>query len=126
MLFEPLILLAGLLLLILGSRWLVKGASALAASLGVSAFIVGVTIVAMGTSAPETTLALMSSIEGDPSLSFGNVIGANMSNIGMVIGMACLLYPVATRFALLRRETTFLIISARQWRSWDWTGRSDR
>ncbi len=111
MLLDILYLLGGLALLIVGADRLVKGASALAASLGVSTFVIGLTVVAMGTSAPEATLALISSLEGDPSISFGNVIGANVANIGVVLAAACIVCPIASGMTLLRREAVFLIIS---------------
>ncbi len=111
MLLDILYLLGGLALLIVGANRLVKGASALAASLGVSTFVIGLTVVAMGTSAPEATLALLSSLEGDPSISFGNVIGANIANIGVVLAAACMVCPIASGMTLLRREAVFLIVS---------------
>jgi cation:H+ antiporter len=111
MLFDILFLLGGLALLIVGANRLVKGASALAASLGVSTFVIGLTVVAMGTSAPEATLAIISSLEGDPSISFGNVVGANITNIGVVLAAACIICPIASGMTLLRREAVFLIVS---------------
>lgn len=111
MLLDILYLLGGLALLIVGANRLVKGASALAASLGVSTFVIGLTVVAMGTSAPEATLAILSSLEGDPSISFGNVIGANIANIGVVLAAACMVCPIASGMTLLRREAIFLIVS---------------
>lgn len=111
MLLDILYLLGGLALLIVGANRLVKGASALAASLGVSTFVIGLTVVAMGTSAPEATLAVISSLEGDPSISFGNVIGANITNIGVVLAAACMVCPIASGMTLLRREAVFLIVS---------------
>jgi cation:H+ antiporter len=111
MFVDILYLLGGLALLIVGANWLVKGASALAASLGVSTFIIGLTVVALGTSAPEASLALISSIDGDPSISFGNVIGANVANIGVVLAAACIICPIASGMTLLRREAVFLIES---------------
>jgi cation:H+ antiporter len=111
MLVDILYLLGGLALLIVGANRLVKGASALAAALGVSTFVIGLTVVAMGTSAPEASLAIISSLEGDASISFGNVIGANMANIGVVLAAACIICPIASGMTLLRREAVFLIIS---------------
>ena len=111
MFLDILYLLGGLALLIVGANRLVKGASALAASLGVSTFVIGLTVVAMGTSAPEATLAVISSLEGDPSISFGNVIGANVANLGVVLAAACIICPIVSGMTLLRREAVFLIIS---------------
>jgi len=111
MLFDVLFLLGGLGLLIIGANVLVKGASALAASLGVSTFVIGLTVVAMGTSAPEASLAVISSWEGDASISFGNIIGANLTNIGVVLASACLVCPIPSGMTLLRREAVFLVVS---------------
>jgi cation:H+ antiporter len=111
MILDILYLLGGLALLVVGANWLVKGASALAASLGVSTFVIGLTVVAMGTSAPEASLAIISGLEGDASISFGNVIGANLANIGVVLAAACIICPIASGMTLLRREAVFLIIS---------------
>lgn len=111
MLHNILFLLGGLALLIVGANRLVKGASALAASLGVSTFVIGLTVVAMGTSAPEATLAIVSSLEGDASISFGNIVGANITNIGVVLAAACIICPIASGMTLLRREAVFLIVS---------------
>lgn len=111
MLLYLMFLLGGLALLIIGANRLVKGASALAASLGVSTFVIGLTVVAMGTSAPEASLAVISSLEGDASISFGNVIGANIANIGVVLATACIIYPIASGMTLLKRESIFLIVS---------------
>lgn len=108
---DTLLLLAGLVLLIFGGNWLVKGASALAAFLGVSNFIIGLTVVAMGTSAPEASLAVLSSMMGEPTISFGGVIGSNMVNIGVVLAITCLFNPLTVRLALLRREVLFLVVS---------------
>ena len=109
--FDVLFLLGGLGLLIIGANVLVKGASALAASLGVSTFVIGLTVVAMGTSAPEASLAVISSWEGDASISFGNIIGANLTNIGVVLASACLVCPIPSGMTLLRREAVFLVVS---------------
>lgn len=111
MLIDILYLLGGLALLVVGANRLVKGASALAASLGVSTFVIGLTVVAMGTSAPEASLAIISSLEGDASISFGNIVGANVANIGVVLAAACIICPIASGMTLLRRESVFLIIS---------------
>ena len=111
MLVDIFFLLGGLALLVVGANRLVKGASALAASLGVSTFVIGLTVVAMGTSAPEASLAIISGLGGDASISFGNVIGANVANIGVVLAAACIVCPVASGMTLLKREAVFLIIA---------------
>jgi len=111
MLIDLLLLFGGIALLTFGGSWLLKGASALAAALGVSTFIIGLTVVALGTSAPEASLAIMSSLNGDPSISFGDVTGSNLANIGVVLAIPCMLFPIAVRMTLLKREAVFLMIS---------------
>ncbi|MCG7844418.1 MAG: calcium/sodium antiporter [Methanomassiliicoccales archaeon] len=111
MLLESLMLIAGLVLLYFGGDWLVDGASRLAVSLGVSTFVIGLTIVAMGTSAPEAALAMISSLEGEPSIAFGNIVGSNIANIGLVLGVACFICPLTVKLQLLKREALFLMIS---------------
>ncbi|NLX47455.1 MAG: calcium/sodium antiporter [Euryarchaeota archaeon] len=111
MLIDILLMVGGISLLTVGGNWLLKGASALATSLGVSTFVIGLTVVAMGTSAPEASLAIASSLKGDPSISFGDVIGSNVANIGVVLAIPCLLYPLSTRMTLFKREAVFLVVS---------------
>jgi len=111
MLTDILLLIAGISLLTIGGGWLLKGAVALAASLGISTFMIGLTVVAIGTSAPEASLAMISSLYGDPSISFGDVLGSNLANIGVVLAIPCLLYPIAVRMTLLKREAVFLMVS---------------
>lgn len=108
----PAVLLAvGAVALYLGSRWLVDGAAGLALHYGVRPLIVGLTVVSIGTSSPEAVLAVVSTLEGANEISLGNVIGANISNGALVLGVACLLGPVALRLRSLRRESVFLLLS---------------
>ncbi len=111
MLFESLLLVVGLVFLYFGGDWLVDGASRLAVSLGMSTFVIGLTIVAMGTSAPEATLAVVSTLEGEPSIAFGNIVGSNIANIGLVLGVSCFIYPLTVKLQLLRKEVVCLVIS---------------
>lgn len=96
---------AGLALLVLGSRWLVNGAVAFAQSLGVSDLIIGLTIVAAGTSLPEIATSLLASLRGERDIAVGNVVGSNIFNILVVLGLSSLLAadgipvpPAALRF----------------------------
>ena len=93
-----------------GSKWLVDGAAALALRYGVRPLVVGLTVVSLGTSSPEAVLAVVSSLEGSNAISLGNVIGANISNGALVLGVACLIGPVALRLSHMRRESVFLLL----------------
>ena len=83
-------LLGGLALLLLGGAWLVKGAVALAERLGVPALVIGLTVVAFGTSTPELVVNLAAAYRGDASVGFGNVVGSNIANIGLLLGITAL------------------------------------
>lgn len=105
------LLVAGLVLLFFGARWLVDGASALALKKGISRLVVGLTIVALGTSAPEAILAFFSSLEGANELSLGNVLGANVANIALILGVSSLIAPLAIKVSAIWRQLVFLVLS---------------
>src|SRR5690606_27817590 len=88
-----LLCLAGLGLLVLGSRWLVDGAVAIAEALGVSELIIGLTIVAAGTSLPEVATSVMASIKGERDIAVGNVVGSNIFNLLAVLGFSAAIAP---------------------------------
>jgi cation:H+ antiporter len=100
----------GLVGLFLGGQWLVTGASRLARSLGISALIVGLTVVAMGTSAPELLVSIDASLRGSPDIAVGNVVGSNIANIGLILGISGLIYPISVHVGLLRREIPIMIV----------------
>ena len=83
----------GFVLLAKGSGWLVEGGSVLGRRWGVAPFVIGLTIVAWGTSLPEVAVSAMAAVKGRPAASLGNVLGSNMANIGMVMGTAALILP---------------------------------
>lgn len=99
----------GLVLLYYGANWLVDNAKRVAFILGVSPFVIGLTIVAFGSSAPEAALAVMSGKSSDIVL--GNVIGSNIANIGLVIGLSALIFPLVTRFETVRFEVWAMLVS---------------
>jgi cation:H+ antiporter len=103
--------LGGLVLLYFGARWLVEGAAAMALKRKVSRLVIGLTIVAIGTSAPEAILAFLSSLEGSNQLSLGNVIGANIANIGLVLGVACIISPIVLRIRQVKVQAAFMIVA---------------
>lgn len=112
MLINALGLIAGLIALFLGGEWLVKGAARLARSLGVSPTIIGLTIVAIGTSMPELLVSVGAAISGSSDLSIGNIVGSNIANIGLILGLAALIYPISVHITLVRREIPIMILIA--------------
>lgn len=100
----------GLALLLWGADVLVKGASGLALRFGVSPFVVGVTLVGFGTSAPELTINLTAVAGGFYDLAVGNVVGSNIANIGMVLGASALIAPLTVQMHLLKLETPMLLL----------------
>jgi cation:H+ antiporter len=99
----------GVVLLYAGGEALVSGSSALARALGMTPLVIGLTVVAFGTSAPELAATLTAALEDSPEVAFGNVIGSNIANVGLILGVAALIFPVAARGHFLRREMPFMI-----------------
>jgi cation:H+ antiporter len=99
----------GLLLLIWGADRFVHGAAATARNLGVAPLLIGLTIVALATSAPEILVSLVAALQGEPDLAVGNAIGSNIANIGLVLGIVTILRPVELKSATLRREMPALL-----------------
>ncbi len=100
----------GFILLVWGADRLVAGASATARNLGVSPLIIGLTIVAFGTSAPEMIVSGVASYQGKPGLAVGNAIGSNIANIGLVLGITALIYPLRVESQTLKREYPLLML----------------
>ncbi len=105
------LLVLGLLFLLGGGAALVNGASGLAQRLGVPPLVIGLTIVAFGTSAPELVINLLAAVRGTTELAFGNVVGSNLANIGLVLGLAALIRPVNIEGELVRRELPLLLLA---------------
>lgn len=101
----------GLIFLYFGAEWLVAGAAGLARSIGVSALVVGLTVVAYGTSAPEVVVGIQAAIANHPGIALGNVIGSNIANLGLILGMTALVSPPQVHGALPRREVPMLLAS---------------
>jgi len=100
----------GITALTLGADWLVRGASKLASQLGVSHLIVGLTVVAFGTSAPELVVSGSASLAGEPDVAVGNVMGSTVANVGLIVGIGALLKPIVVHRSLLVRETPLVIM----------------
>jgi cation:H+ antiporter len=105
-------LVGGGLLLYFGAEWFVGGASALALALRVPQLMVGLTVVAYGTSAPEIIVGVQSAATGHGDVALGNVIGSNVANIGLILGIAALIAPPRVDGQLRRRELPVLLASA--------------
>lgn len=104
--------LAGLLLLVLGGELLVRGASGLAQRVGLSPLVVGLTIVALGTSAPELAVSSQAALAGRTDLALGNVVGSNIFNVLFILGVSALVAPLVVQSRLVRREVPLMIGSA--------------
>ena len=99
----------GLTLLMLGADWLVRGAANLAGRLGVSPLVVGLTVVAFGTSAPELVVTATASLAGDAGTAIGNVMGSTAANVGLIVGIGALIRPMKVHRRLVVRETPLVI-----------------
>jgi cation:H+ antiporter len=102
-------ILAGLALLYGGGESLVRGGSGLALRLGISPLVVGLTVVAFGTSSPELLVAVRASLDGSSGIALGNVMGSNIMNIALILGTAALVKPLPVNAKIIRRETPVMI-----------------
>jgi cation:H+ antiporter len=109
MLLYILLCLVGFVLLYFGAEWLVKGSSSLARSLGVTPIVIGLTVVAFGTSAPELVVSLISSIKGKSMIAVGNVVGSNICNIALVLGLSALFNPIKSDPSVIRRDIPVML-----------------
>lgn len=101
---EILLLIAGLILVLVGAEAIVEGASTLARRWGVSEFVIGLTVVAIGTSAPEMVVSFISALEKNSDLAVGNIIGSNIFNTALILGLSAIIAPVAITRGNLRRD----------------------
>lgn len=104
-----LLLLVGLVLLYIGSDWLVRGASSLALSFSIRPIIVGLTVVAFATSVPELLVSLVAAAKGSSGVSVGNIIGSNIINIALILGLSAMVKPIEVDSKILSREIPYLI-----------------
>lgn len=115
MLFDLLALVAGLVLLVFAGDFLVRGAVAVALRLGVSHIIASVFIVGFGSSAPEMLVAIESTLNGSPGVATGNIIGSNIANVFLVLGIPALIMPMATKGAGLKRAVIVTAFATAAW-----------
>ncbi|WP_416224204.1 calcium/sodium antiporter [Thiohalophilus sp.] len=112
MLLSVIAVILGFAVVIKGADWFVQGAGATARNLGVSPLVIGLTIVGLGTSAPEMLISAIATLEGNSGLAVGNALGSNITNIALVLGITALVVPLVVRSETLRREypVMFLIM----------------
>jgi cation:H+ antiporter len=109
MLVNLLLIALGVALLYGGGELLIRGASRLALALGLSPLVIGLTVVAFGTSSPELAATLVASLKGSPELALGNVLGSNIANIGLILGISALVGSLKARGQMVLREVPFMI-----------------
>jgi len=103
------LLIIGLVLLVKGADWLVGGASSLAKKVGISALIIGLTIVAFGTSMPELIVNIFASVQNSPEIAIGNVVGSNIANGLLILGISALIFPLVAKSQTVRYEMLFTL-----------------
>jgi cation:H+ antiporter len=104
-----LMFLGGLILLVIGANTLVRGASKLAMSFGISPLVVGLTIVAFGTSAPEVAVSVGAVLDGKTDIAIGNVVGSNIFNVLFILGISALIAPLVVNIQLIRQEVPIML-----------------
>ena len=104
------VLISGIVVLYFGAEWLVRGASKLASALGVSPIVVGLTVVSLGTSAPELVVCVVAALQGNPGLAIGNVMGSNLANIGLILGLTSLVHPLGVNHRVVWREMPIMLL----------------
>ena len=111
MLISILSLIVGSLLLYFGAEWIIKGGVSISNKFGISKLVIGLTVVAFGTSLPELLVSLIAVFENSPSLAIGNVVGSNIANVGLVLGVSALIFPISINFASIRRDLFIYLCS---------------
>ena len=108
--FDVALLTMGVGVLYFGAEWLVRGAARLAGSLGVSPIVVGLTVVSFGTSAPELVVCTVAALGGDTDLAIGNVVGSNLANIGLILGLTAIVRPLEVQARVVWREAPLMLL----------------
>ena len=109
---DYLLLILGLAVLIFGGDLLVKGASGIALKLNMDPMVVGLTVVSLGTSAPELVVSIKSALNGNPDIAMGNVVGSNIANLGLVLAITAIMFPIAVNRKVLRIDWPVMVFFA--------------
>lgn len=109
-LFQCILLILGFVMLVKGADWFVEGAAGIADRFGIPQLVIGLTIVAMGTSAPEAAVSITAALKGSAAITIGNVVGSNILNILVILGVTACIIPVAVSRSTVRYELPFLIL----------------
>ncbi len=109
MIYEIATIVFSIVALWLGAQWLVDAASRIARLFGISELVIGLTVIAFGTSAPEFAVTILSALEGSPNISVGNVVGSNIFNLGFILGGVAIVHQIRTTPKLVYRDGLFLL-----------------
>lgn len=109
---EIFLLVLSLVILYFGAEWLVSGGASFAVRLGISPLIIGLTIVSIGTSAPELVVSVKAGMTGQSALSIGNVLGSNLFNVCIILGISAIIYPLAVKRQLLKLDVPVMILTS--------------
>lgn len=120
------LLILSLVALYIGANWLVRGSSALAARARISPLVIGLTVVAFGTSAPELVVSLSAAFHGQSAISVGNVVGSNIFNVCLILGISALVYPLRVKTQLVRKDIPIMIAASLLFTALFWNGRIGR
>jgi cation:H+ antiporter len=107
-----LLLIIGMILLVKGADYMINGAVGLSAIFGLSSLFIGLSVTALGTSAPEAAVSIKAALSSYPSISFGNILGSNIANIGLVVGLGALLWTIKAGESTIKKEMPFCLIVA--------------
>ncbi len=108
--FQAVLLVVGFVMLIKGADWFVEGASKIADRFGIPQLVIGLTIVAMGTSAPEAAVSLASALKGSAEITIGNVVGSNILNVLIILGLTAVVHSVAVQKSTIKYEIPFTVL----------------
>ncbi len=120
------LLILSLVALYIGAGWLVQGSSALALKAKISPLVIGLTIVAFGTSAPELVVSLNATLKGEGEIAIGNILGSNIFNIGIILGISATIYPLQAKKQLLRIDIPVMLIATILLTIFFWNGELGR
>jgi cation:H+ antiporter len=109
LLIQSILFIAGITGVYFGAEWLVKGSSKLSRDLGIKPIVIGLTVVAFGTSSPELAVSLTASIKGSNDIAIGNIIGSNIANIGLILGISAIVLPLQVERIIMKRELPLMI-----------------